>query len=153
MEGIYSFNAEGSTPAEWTIYPLCTPTVGDLREPLESPVACRLKVVSATPGKYTFELNNLNGGGDARLTGACGSSPRTRPTGFSVQTAARHRPPTPTRSTTSLTGMHTSLHTAVCGAAPGMTKTPFTLAFQKPLPTPVDRYPLVCEPAGNRLCR
>ena len=32
MEGIYTFNAEGSTPAEWTIYPLCTPTVGDLRE-------------------------------------------------------------------------------------------------------------------------
>jgi hypothetical protein len=52
-----------------------------------------------------------------------------------------------------LTGMHTSLHTAVCGAAPGMTKTPFTLTFEKPLPIPVDRYPLVCEPAGNRLCR
>ena len=52
-----------------------------------------------------------------------------------------------------LTGTHTSLHNAVCGAAPGMTKTPFTLAFAKPLPIPVDRYPLVCEPAGNRLCR
>jgi len=52
-----------------------------------------------------------------------------------------------------LTGMHTSLHTAVCGASPGMTKTPFTLTFEKPLPIPVDRYPLVCEPAGNRLCR
>jgi hypothetical protein len=34
-----------------------------------------------------------------------------------------------------------------------MTKSPFTLAFDKPLPTPVDRYPLDCEPAGLRLCR
>ena len=68
MEGIYTFNTEGSPPAEWTIYPLCTPTVGDLRVPLELPVACKLKVVSATPGKYTFELNNLNWGGDAKLT-------------------------------------------------------------------------------------
>jgi hypothetical protein len=66
--GIYTFNTEGSPPAEWTIYPLCTPTVGDLRVPLELPVACKLKVVSATPGKYTFELNNLNWGGDAKLT-------------------------------------------------------------------------------------
>lgn len=34
-----------------------------------------------------------------------------------------------------------------------MTKAPFTLAFAEPLPIPVERYPLVCEPAGNRLCR
>ena len=65
MEGIYTFNAEGSPPAEWTIYPTVHTTVGDLREPLELPVACKLKVVSATPGKYTFDLNNLNWGGDA----------------------------------------------------------------------------------------
>jgi hypothetical protein len=154
MEGIYTFNAEGSTPAEWTIYPLCTPTVGDLREPLELPVACKLKVVSATPGKYTFELNNLNWGGDARLTGGMWSLTTNKTDGF--QCADGSTAPTVDTYTfddVTLTGMHTSLHTAVCGAAPGMTKTPFTLTFEKPLPIPVDRYPLVCEPAGNRLCR
>ena len=34
-----------------------------------------------------------------------------------------------------------------------MTKTPFTLTFAEPLPIPVDRYPLDCEPAGLRHCR
>jgi hypothetical protein len=154
MEGIYTFHADGSPAAEWTIYPLCTPTVGDLRVPLELPVACRLKVVSATPAKNTFELNNLNWGGDAALTSGIWALTANKTDGF--QCADGSTAPTVDTYTfddVSLTGTHTSLHTAVCGAAPGMTKTPFTLAFEKPLPIPVDRYPLVCEPAGNRLCR
>src|SRR5688572_11030952 len=64
MEGIYTFNTPGMPPAEWTIYPICVPTVGDLRVPLELPVACTLKVVSATKNKSTFDLTNLNWGGD-----------------------------------------------------------------------------------------
>ena len=56
MEGIYTFNAEGQPPAEWTIYPICVPTVGDLREPLELPVACTLKVVSATNGQVRASI-------------------------------------------------------------------------------------------------
>jgi hypothetical protein len=154
MEGIYAFNAEGSLPAEWTIYPLCTPTVGDLREPLELPVACKLKVVSATPGKYTFELNNLNWGGDARLTEGQWALTTNKADGFQCADGST----APTVDTykfddVTLTGTHTSLHNAVCGAPAGMTKSSFTLAYEKPLPIPVDRYPLVCEPAGNRLCR
>ena len=154
MEGIYTFHADGSPAAEWTIYPLCTPTVGDLRVPLELPVACRLKVVSATLAKNTFELNNLNWGGDAALTSGIWALTANKTDGFQCADGST----APTVDTykfddVSLTGTHTSLHTAVCGAAPGMTKTPFALAFEKPLPIPVDRYPLVCEPAGNRLCR
>ena len=154
MEGIYTFNTEGSPPAEWTIYPLCTPTVGDLRVPLELPVACKLKVVSATPGKYTFELNNLNWGGDAKLTDGQWALTTNKADGFQCADGST----APTVDTykfddVTLTGTHTSLNTAVCGAAPGMTKKPFTLTFARPLPIPVDRYPLVCEPAGNRLCR
>jgi hypothetical protein len=154
MEGIYTFNTDGSPPAEWTIYPICVPTVGDLREPLELPVACTLKIVSATPGKYTFELNNLNWGGDAKLTGGQWALTTNKADGFQCADGST----APSVDTykfddATLTGTHTSLHTAVCGAAPGMTKAPFTLAFARPLPIPVDRYPLVCEPAGNRLCR
>ncbi len=37
MEGFYTFNTPGKPTAEWTIYPNCVPTVGDLREPLELP--------------------------------------------------------------------------------------------------------------------
>lgn len=154
MEGIYTFNTEGSPPAEWTIYPLCTPTVGDLRVPLELPVACKLKVVSATPGKYTFELNNLNWGGDAKLTDGQWALTTNKADGFQCADGST----APTVDTykfddVTLTGTHTSLNTAVCGAAPGMTKTPFALTFARPLPIPVNRYPLECEPAGNRLCR
>ncbi|MFY9918735.1 MAG: hypothetical protein WAL26_10090 [Mycobacterium sp.] len=105
MEGIYTFNTEGSPSAEWTIYPICVPTVGDLREPLELPVACTLKIVSATSGKQTFVLNNLTGAATPDSPTASGPSRRTRPTVSCVPTI------------------------------------------------PVDRYPLVCEPAGNRLCR
>ena len=51
----------------------------------------------------------------------------------------------------SLTGTHTSIHGDICGLQPAMTKTPFTLAFQGPLASPVDRYPLDCNEIGQ--CR
>jgi len=154
MEGIYTFNAEGMPPAEWTIYPLCVPTVGDLREPLELPVACTLKVVSATNNKSTFDLTNLNWGGDARLTGGLWTLTTRKEEGLLCPDGST----APTNDTykfddITLTGTHTSLNNTVCGIPAGMKKTPFTLTFVGPLPIPVDRYPLVCEPAGNRLCR
>ncbi|PEG36831.1 hypothetical protein CQY20_17740 [Mycolicibacterium agri] len=154
MEGNYMFRAPGLPEATWTIYPICVPTVGDLREPLELPVACTLKVVSATKGRYTFELDNLNWGGDARLTGGKWTLTTNKTDGFKCPDGST----APTVDTykfddVTMTGEHTSLHNAQCGVPPGMTKTPFTLEFASPLPIPVDRYPLVCEPAGLRLCR
>jgi hypothetical protein len=154
MEGFYTFNTPGKPTAEWTIYPICVPTVGDLREPLELPVACTLKVVSATNNKASFDLNNLNWGGDARLTGGQWALTTNKADGFQCPDGST----VPTVDTykfddVTLTGTHTSLHSAVCGVPAGMTKSPFTLAFARPLPIPVDKYPLVCEPAGNRLCR
>lgn len=154
MEGYYTFNAPGMPTAEWTIYPICVPTVGDLREPLELPVACTLKVVSATDNKSTFELNNLNWGGDARLTGGQWTLSTRKEEGLQCPDGST----APTTDTykfddVTMTGTHTSLNIAECGVPAGMKKTPFTLAFARPLPLPVNKYPLVCEPAGNRLCR
>jgi hypothetical protein len=154
MEGNYTFTTPGQPSATWTIYPICVPTVGDLRVPLELPVACTLKVVSATAGKQTFELNNLNWGGDAKLTGGMWTLTTNKADGLMCPDGTT----APTVDTykfddVTLTGTHTSLHPAVCGLQPGMTKEPFTLAFAEPLPIPVDRYPLVCEPAGLRHCR
>jgi hypothetical protein len=154
MEGIYTFNTEGMPPAQWTIYPICVPTVGDLREPLELPVACTLKVVSATNNKSSFDLTNLNWGGDARLTGGQWALTTRKEEGFRCPDGSF----APTVDTyrfddVTLTGTHTSLNNAVCGVPAGMKKSTFTLAFARPLPIPVDKYPLVCEPAGNRLCR
>jgi hypothetical protein len=154
MEGIYTFNTDGMPPAEWTIYPICVPVVGDLREPLELPVACTLKVVSATDNKSTFDLTNLNWGGDARLTGGQWTLTTRKEEGLQCPDGGT----APTTDTykfddVTLTGVHTSLNPTICGVPAGMKKTPFTLTFARPLPIPVDRYPLVCEPAGNRLCR
>jgi hypothetical protein len=154
MEGIYTFNTDGMPPAEWTIYPICVPVVGDLREPLELPVACTLKVVSATDNKSTFDLNNLNWGGDARLTSGQWTLTTRKEEGLQCPDGST----APTTDTykfddVTLTGVHTSLNQTICGVQAAMKKTPFTLTFARPLPIPVDRYPLVCEPAGNRLCR
>ena len=33
-----------------------------------------------------------------------------------------------------------------------MVTLPLSLAFKEPLPIPVDRYPLICEPGGLRRC-
>ena len=154
MQGIYTFSTPGLPAAEWTLYPICVPVVGDLRVPLELPVACTLKVVSATSSKTTYELNSLNWGGDARLTGGQWLISATKDSGFLCPDGST----APSVDTykfddVTLTGTHTLTHNAVCGVPAGMTKTPFTLTFKEPLPIPVDKYPLVCEPAGMRLCR
>src|SRR5262245_28505617 len=60
LQGIYTYT-QGDVVAEWTIYPSCVPTVGDLRDNLELPVACRLHVAPSSI--------NLVNGGDARMTG------------------------------------------------------------------------------------
>ena len=58
LEGVYTYTQEGQPPATWTVYPICVPTVGDLREPLYLPVAC-----VARDGFSEM------GGGAARLAG------------------------------------------------------------------------------------
>jgi hypothetical protein len=75
LEGIYNYQQDGIVPTTWTIYPSCVPTVGDLRDNLELPVACRLHV-APTP---STQVN----GGDARLTGDKWMFSSTKLNGFS----------------------------------------------------------------------
>jgi hypothetical protein len=141
LEGIYTFSQASEPPETWTIYPICVPVVGDLRVPLYLPVGCTLHVTSSS-GR----------GGDARLTGGLWT--------FTVTKAGMKCPDGSMAPLThtlafngeALTGMHTTIHDAVCGLQPGMVKEPFTLAFKEPLPIPVERYPLICEPGGLRRC-
>jgi hypothetical protein len=58
MQGDYTYSSPGVPQATWTIYPICVNVVGDLRVPLEDPVACALHVVSATSSKITPELES-----------------------------------------------------------------------------------------------
>jgi hypothetical protein len=58
-EGVYTVNIDGQATTEWEIYPICVPTVGDLREPLLLPVACRLKVTpQGLPGAEAVMVGN-----------------------------------------------------------------------------------------------
>ncbi len=141
-QGVYTYVQEGKPPSTWTIFPICVPTVGDLREPLYLPVACTLHVASSsgragdaqlTGGRWTFTLKDPEGV-------ACADGSKAEATenyAFDGNTLA---------------GQLTTLHNPVCGLPAGMTKEPFILVFKEPLPIPVDRYPLICEPGGLRRC-
>ena len=51
-----------------------------------------------------------------------------------------------------LTGTRSVANNADCVLAPAIHNFPFTLKFDRPLPIPVKRYPLDCEPGGLRWC-
>src|SRR3954454_3097194 len=59
VQGVYTYTPEQGDSGTYEIWPSCVPVVGDLREPLNLPVACRLHM-AASAGLT---------GGDARLTG------------------------------------------------------------------------------------
>jgi hypothetical protein len=143
LEGIYTYTQQDGLTGTWTIFPSCVPTVGDLREPLYLPVACRLHVL-AFPGVSS---------GDARLTNgiwayhASDSEGMKCPDGSLAPTTETYE-----FDTNTMAGTRSTFHNADCGLPASMIKTPFTLAFKEPLPIPVERYPLDCEPGGLRRC-
>lgn len=144
MQGIYTYT-QGDVVAEWTIYPSCVPTVGDLRVNLELPVACRLHV-AGTPV-------DLVKGGDARLTGGVWEFTTSKKDGMTCPDGSM----APIQETykfddLTMTGTRSVIHNDVCGLPASITNLPFTLAFNRPLPIPVDQYPLYCEPGGLRRC-
>jgi hypothetical protein len=144
MQGIYNYTAQDGTTGTYTIWPTCVPVVGDLREPLNLPVACRLHV-SPSLGLV---------GGDANLTGGVWQINTNKREG--MQCPDGSWAPTTDRvriDDLTMTGTLTVFHNDVCGLPPGMTETPFTLSFKEPLPIPVEQYPLYCEPAGLRICQ
>jgi hypothetical protein len=144
MEGIYTYT-QGDVVAEWTVYPICVPTVGDLRVNLELPVACTLHV-SARPATKAS-------GGDARLTGGLWVYSKNTQDGLQCADGST----APLQETykfddLTMTGTRSVIHNDVCGLPADITNYPFTLAYKQPLPMPVDRYPLYCEPGGLKRC-
>jgi hypothetical protein len=141
-EGVYNVDIDGQALTEWEIFPLCVPTVGDLREPLLLPVACRLKVTPAGQpgaeatmigGRWTFVYDEIDG--------------RTCPDGRIApqKTIYAFDPYT-------WVGTMEVLHGSECEDQAAMFSVPLTLTFNRPLPIPVDQYPLICEPGGLRRC-
>ena len=147
IEGVYTYT-QGDVKAEWTIWPSCVPTVGDLRDNLELPVACRLHVSPNTPRVS---------GGDARLTGGQWAFSTNIKEGFPCPDGGSWVPIQEVYKFDDLTmaGTRSVANSAACNGevGPKIVVSPFTMAFARPLPIPVDRYPLYCDPAGLKRCR
>ena len=148
MEGIYTYTQEGVGPTTWTIYPTCVPTVGDLRDNLELPVACHLHV-APTPSTEVA-------GGDARLTGGQWQFSTNKKDGLTCPDGVSTAPIMETYTFDDLTmsGTRSVSYNDVCDGAlsANLVTYPFTLAYKEPLPIPNDRYPLYCEPGGLKRC-
>lgn len=146
LQGVYTYT-QGDVVVEWTIYPSCVPTVGDLRENLELPVACRLHVIPSS--------SRVVSGGDARLSGGVWAFTTVR--SDAITCADGSTAPINeyyTFDAVSMTGNRQVSNNDVCdNAVPAnIANIPFTLAFKEPLPIPVDQYPLICEPGGLKRC-
>jgi hypothetical protein len=143
--------------AMWKVYALCDApsrqrAIPDFTDPVIAADLCALNVSSTTARVISRPEKLANYIGRARLTSDRWTFQVGKEDGVSCPDGSA----APTTDTyafddVSLTGTHTSIHEAVCGLEPGMTKTPFTLAFQGPLPNPVERYPLDCNEIGQ--CR
>jgi hypothetical protein len=144
VEGVYNYTPEHGDSGTYEIWPSCVPVVGDLREPLNLPVACRLHM-SPSSGLT---------GGDAILTGGVWQWTTPKKEGMHCPDGSW----APTVETMkfddlTMTGTRNIAHTDVCGLQPGIISIPFTMSYKGPLPIPVERYPLYCEPAGLRICQ
>jgi hypothetical protein len=143
MQGVYTYT-QGDLVAEWTIYPICVPTVGDLRVNLELPVACTLHVAPSSTAVR---------GGDARLTSGVWQFSTVAKDGFTCPDGSLQ----PIRETyefddLTMTGTRSLINNDQCGVPANIVKVPFTLAYSRALPIPVDQYPLYCEPGGLKRC-
>ncbi|HZC89079.1 MAG TPA: hypothetical protein VE400_00140 [Mycobacterium sp.] len=156
-DGVYSFTEPGAPAATWKISALCDApsrqrAIPDFTDPVIAADLCALNVTSTTSRVISHQEKLANYNGRARLT----SDLWTFQIGKSNGVACPDGTTAPSTDTyafddVSLAGTHTSIHADVCGLQPGMTKTPFSLAFQGPLPNPVERYPLDCNEIGQ--CR
>ena len=145
LEGVFTYQQEGLPAANWSIYPICVPVVGDLRAEIRDPVACVLHVSSAPAA--------VARGGDAKLTGGVWA--------YSVRTVDGLTCPdggtapideTFKFDTRTMSGTRSISHGQICGLPATIDVKPFTITFKEPLPIPVTEYPLICEPGGLRRC-
>jgi hypothetical protein len=144
LQGVYNYTEQNGKTGTYQIWPSCVPVVGDLREPLNLPVACRLHM-SPSAGLT---------GGDATLAGGVWTWTTKQLDGMQCPDGST----APIIETLkfddlTMTGTRSITHADECGLPPAIEKIPFTMSYQGPLPIPVEQYPLYCEPAGLRICQ
>lgn len=133
MQGVYTYTQPGVPTATWTIYPLCVPA------------GCELNVVGETPHKGP-ESDQPPYEGNARTVNGIWTLPVNKIDGFTCPDGSKAPSVDIYKfDDVTLTGTHIVTHPAVCGVQPGLTTAPFTLAYQGPIPFPVDQDPLICD--------
>jgi hypothetical protein len=156
-DGMYTFSEAGVPAATWKLVSLCDApsrqrAIPDFTDPVIAADLCSVNVSSTTARVISRSEKLANFVGRARLANDRWTFQVDKSIGVSCpdgSTAATSD--TYAFDDVSLTGTHTSIHGDTCGLQPAMTKTPFTLAFQGPLASPADRYPLNCNEIGQ--CR
>ncbi|BBX76042.1 hypothetical protein H7H78_19960 [Mycobacterium shinjukuense] len=150
-DGNYAFNQAGVSGVTWTITALCdqpsgTRNMNDYSDPVTWAFQCALNIVSTTPRQLSRQDKLQNFSGRARLSSVLWTFQVTQPEGVLCPDGST-APSTETYAfdDTTLTGTHTTLHGAVCGLQPQMSKQPFSLQLVGPPPSPVERYPLYCN--------
>lgn len=133
MQGFYTYNEPGTASSTWTIYPTCVPA------------GCVLHVSSATPDKGP-ESDDPPYSGDARPVNGIWTLPVNKIDGFTCPDGSKAASTDIYRfDDATLSGTRTVTHGPVCGLQPGLTKASFTLAYQGPIPFPVNQDPLICD--------
>ncbi len=155
-DGNYSYNEAGVSGVTWQITALCdqpsgTRNMNDYSDPIVFAMSCALNVASFTDERISHADDMQNFVGRARMSSMLWTF-KTEKTGGISCPGGGTAPSTDTYSFSdeTMTGTHTSMHGAVCGMQPGMTKTPFSLALTGPPPSPIQRYPLYCN--GIAMC-
>ncbi|WP_156628806.1 hypothetical protein [Mycobacterium sp. 1274756.6] len=130
IQGIYTYTEEGAPDAMWRVYPTCTP------------MGCSLNASMVVPNTADEKA------GQFRLTNNLWTTSFPSPRGLTCPDGStaevQH---TYSFDSATLAGTHTRSNAEVCGGkvAPALTKTPFTLTFQRPLDIPVNEHPLHCN--------
>ncbi|MBY0443379.1 MAG: hypothetical protein K2Q25_14780 [Mycobacteriaceae bacterium] len=150
-DGRYTYTQAGAPSATWTLTALCDQVNGsryyeDYANPLIQANFCVVNVVSETANPGAQADRGQNFSGRAQLVGQhwafeVGQPDGTRcPDGSTASSTETY-----SFDEETLAGTHTSLHGAVCGMQPSMSKTSFTLTLAGPPPSPIQRYPLQCN--------
>ena len=145
LQGVYTYTPERGDSGEFQVWPSCVPVVGDLREPLNLPVACRLHMIPSPGLQMT--------GGDARLTNGVWQWTTKNSRGMQCPDGSwEETMETMKFDDLTMSGTRNIAHTEICGLQPGIITVPFTMSYKGPVSIPVEQYPLYCEPAGLRIC-
>lgn len=152
-DGYYTFSQPGKPNSTWTMQSVCSQASGtraqqDYTDQTTQTLGCSLIIGSlVTPSGLNREQNAVSFNGTAKLVSGLWTVTVAESEGVTCPNgSAAASTETYAFSEATLTGTHTSIHDAVCGLPPAMTKEPFTLAFVGPLDPPVvERFPMECN--------